>query len=61
MRRALTKPIEILVNVEDNPQEGLTVTFNFTQKVRSFGLDVDKAEQFAHFILAKVKEIRDAK
>ena len=52
------KNLDIEISVTNDPLHGPTVTINFSEKIRSFGLNDEKAEAFARFILEKVREIR---
>jgi hypothetical protein len=53
--------LDIQISVIDDPKTGLTVGFNFSRKVRSFGLTDELAEAFALHILKNVKAIRAKK
>jgi hypothetical protein len=53
--------LDIQVSVVDDPKVGLTVGFNFSRKIKSFGLSDELAEAFALHILKNVKAIRAKK
>lgn len=51
--------LNISVDAMYDKEFGYSVAFNFSHRIKSFGLTDEKAEAFANNILKKVQEIRE--
>ena len=56
----MPKPIDFDVKITQHPVEGLSVTFVFPRKIRTFGLNADKAAILGEHLLKMVAQIRKA-